>query len=122
MANLDRNKTLESALYSIRNDWRLTGYAASLCAVNTLAVISRRQLWNEICALGDVVVRDRRGEIYNLHAGKEVWNLLHTEDDPTAPGVNGEFLISFRELGDTRIAMVKLNPTPGVKQPNTVTI
>ena len=128
--NLPQDKTLESALHSICNDWRLTDYAASLCSVNVLAVISRRQLRNEIAALtkyehpeyGGAFIRDRRGVRYSLDVEYKVAQLLSLPDDPTIPGTNGEFLISFRELGDTRVAMVKVNPTPDLAPPKVVTI
>ena len=122
--------TLDEALHSIREDWRLTDYASHLCAVNVLAVISRRQLRNEIAALtkyehpeyGGAFIRDRRGVRYSLDVEYKVAQLLSLPDDPTIPGTNGEFLISFRELGDTRVAMVKVNPTPDLAPPKVVTI
>ena len=123
-----QDKTLESAVDSITNDWRLTEYAASICSVNVLAVISRRQLRNElnsspfIDTIGGNYVRDRRGVSYVMSAPMEVWELLQLRDDPTIPGVNGEFLISFRELGDARLAMVQVNPHPDVKPAKPVTI
>ena len=120
--------TLEEALHSVIEDWRLTEHAASLCSINVLAVISRRQLRNEILAITKlsaqtrICIRDRRGVQYILQAPSEVWKLVDVPDDPTIPGINGEFLISFRELGSTRIAMVKLNPHPDGKHPAVVTI
>ena len=127
--DLPEDRTLESALHSVTNDWRLTNYAASLCSVNVLAVISRRQLRNEVATpkdgfatIGGKYVRDRRGVSYAMSAVIGVWELLQTPDDPTIPGTNGEFLISFRELGDTRVAMVQVNPHPDVKPAKPVTI
>ena len=117
--------TLDEALCSVREDWRLTDYTSHLCSVNVLAVISRRQLRNELnrCkSIREMYVRDRRGVSYEARAQGEVWDLLNIPDNPTIPGVNGEFLISFRELGDTRVAMVQVNPTPGLASPKVVTI
>ena len=129
--DLPEDRTLESALNSVTNDWRLTNYAASICSVNVLAVISRRQLRNEILSLrssyyrytkGGDYVRDRRGVAYKARLTVGASDLVNLPDDPTVPGTNGEFLISFRELGDTRVAIVRVNPTPDLAPPKVVTI